>query len=1284
MKRNFKICLLFLLILLGLANTSHAAFTINQKWFNASTPTFFIDDDVTPNNNANYAAYQITSTVDVNDVWVKVDTFTNTADISLTSGENGIVHLGKLTAGTPKTAYFHLMSPRTSSGTRGTIAISNSHTLRIYDSNPSLPGSMELTNQVFTLSSIEDTISASSNKVTSVTVTPSNPVLGGTVTITVTGETGTVTDTSPLVFSPASDSNWPADKFKIQSSTITSISGSSVPTLVDQLYGTTTGTANTTYTATYIFFVNGTTSTNTTATPNANITSGGNMKHTSSTSSVNPIPPAANKISMTMLTIGSCPYQMTPAGGTVTYTLRFTNSDTTSSATVESIVDTLPASVTYAGDSKWNAVAIPDPDTSGSNLYWSGTFTIPASSSRDFTFQATIPATAGTYTNSAYAKIGSEQIDTTEITSDNSPATCAVTVLAKPTITKSFSPATIAPNGTSTVTLTLNNSNNVSLTNVAFTDTLPTSPGSMVVANPANPSNTCGGTLTATAGSGTISLSGGTINASGSCTVTVDVTAPTAGDYSNTVGNFSTAETASQYTVAPATLSVVLMPIISKSFSPTSIPKNGTSLLTITITNPDTLQITNVAFTDTYPANLVNANPTGAATTCSSGTVTASTGGGSVALSGATILPNSSCAVTVNVTSAAASSYTNTIPASALTCNEGKTNISAASATLPVLDPPTVAKSFTPNEIELNGTSALTITLTNSNSTAITGAAFTDTYPSNLVNTATPSGATTCTGGTVTATAGGSSVALSGGTIPASGSCTVTVNVTSSVEGSYLNNTGAITTTNAGNGSPASATLTVTTGVDVSGTVYNDANHNGGQEWGESGTGQTLYVKLVSRTGFTCSSPASAAASVNSSTGAYTLTGVSAGDYCLILDTNNTLSDTTPTYPSGWIGIEMPDGVRYISVGTIAMTLQDFGLYNGSKLTGKVFKDTGSGGGTANDGTINGSESGISWALVKLTNDAESTTYESAYTNGNGDFTLYITGSISNGTYLKVIETNTSGYVSTGAQAGTTGGAYTRTSDTLRFSVTSGTSYSGVNFGDVPENSFLTDGAQTGLSATVLFYTHLFTAGSVGAVTFSTASNPVPAISGWSEVLYQDSNCNAQLDAGEPQIIGSISMTGGQQICIILKEFIPANAPFNAQNKVTVSAQFAYTNASPALNTTHTRTDLTTVGQLTDAGLNLVKTANSNTALPGATLTYTITYTNNSNGQLYNIVINDSVTTFTTYVSGSCGALGAGLTGCAVTTQPPAGGTGGLAWTLSGSLNPGGTGTVSFSVQVEP
>ena len=92
-------------------------------------------------------------------------------------------------------------------------------------------------------------------------------------------------------------------------------------------------------------------------------------------------------------------------------------------------------------------------------------------------------------------------------------------------------------------------------------------------------------------------------------------------------------------------------------------------------------------------------------------------------------------------------------------------------------------------------------------------APLTDTLPAGLVIAATPNASTTC-GGVVTATAGGNTVTLSAGSsIPAGapGTCTVTVNVTAALGGSYLNTlpANALQTSNGNNAAPAIATLTV-------------------------------------------------------------------------------------------------------------------------------------------------------------------------------------------------------------------------------------------------------------------------------------------------------------------------------------------------------------------------------------------------------------------------------------------------------------------------------------------
>jgi len=151
---------------------------------------------------------------------------------------------------------------------------------------------------------------------------------------------------------------------------------------------------------------------------------------------------------------------------------------------------------------------------------------------------------------------------------------------------------------------------------------------------------------------------------------------------------------------------------------------------------------------------------------------------------------------------------------------------------------------------------------------------------------------------------------------------------------------------------------------------------------------------------------------------------------------------------------------------------------------------------------------------------------------------------------------------------------------------------------------------------------------------------------------------------------------------VVMKEMIPSGAPFNATDNSVITATFVYTNANPALSATYTVRDLTTVGSPTNAGLRLEKSVDKTTALPGANLTYSVTFINDSSSPLSTLKINDSTPSFTTFVSATCPAvLPNNLTGCSVTT-PAVGSTGAIQWTFTGTLGPSQTGTVTFIVKI--
>ncbi len=134
------------------------------------------------------------------------------------------------------------------------------------------------------------------------------------------------------------------------------------------------------------------------------------------------------------------------------------------------------------------------------------------------------------------------------------PATAEITVEPPPAFSKSFSPDTILEGGVSTLTFVIDNTGSPSFTasDLDFTDVFP---AGLEVADPANVSTDCaGGTLTAAAGSDTVAYSGGTIAAGASCSVQVDVTADTDGEYLNVSGDL----TSSSGNSGPATATLTV------------------------------------------------------------------------------------------------------------------------------------------------------------------------------------------------------------------------------------------------------------------------------------------------------------------------------------------------------------------------------------------------------------------------------------------------------------------------------------------------------------------------------------------------------------------------------------------------------------------------------------------------------------------------------------------------------------------------------------------------------
>ena len=437
------------------------------------------------------------------------------------------------------------------------------------------------------------------------------------------------------------------------------------------------------------------------------------------------------------------------------------------------------------------------------------------------------------------------------------------------------------------------------------------------------------------------------------------------------------------------------------------------------------------------------------------------------------------------------------------------------------------------------------------------------------------------------------------------------------------------------------------------------------------------------------------------------------------VDTNSVRSGN----PSGALGtlngnvlsipaVNMVNGANFTCTFTNAFSFT---------VTGHVFTDNGIGGGTANDGVMNGGESGMGGVGIKLTNCAGGV-ISTATTDGNGAYLLSVPFSTATGSSLCVEKTTLVPRLSTGASvAGTAVPSSTSVvaSDGVSYSYIrtglekfsfqwNGTGHYNLNFGDVEPNTFVANGTKSGPAGNSVSYSHSFNAQTGGSVSFSIASAVAsPAISGWNEKVFADTACTGSLQAGAALLYPPavpVTTTAGQIVCVVMQEFIPLSAPLGHTNTAILQASFTFTNASPALSATYSVTDTTTSGK---GALDLMKEVRNvttggafslnNQAKSGETLEYRITYVNNGADPISGLSVTDVTPNHTTFVSASDGVTPAALTSCQKRTpgnptpaamvacaaaQTP-GGTGSVSLQYVGSVGPGAIGTVLFQVKVD-
>jgi uncharacterized repeat protein (TIGR01451 family) len=213
-------------------------------------------------------------------------------------------------------------------------------------------------------------------------------------------------------------------------------------------------------------------------------------------------------------------------------------------------------------------------------------------------------------------------------------------------------------------------------------------------------------------------------------------------------------------------------------------------------------------------------------------------GGGYVASNGVAPLSASTWGGSAGTT--ASGGFAGGINYGALPGSNGTTATIAAAAVIGVSAgcecTPTITKSFGTSPVSPGSPSVMSVAVTNNNpDLPLTAMAFTDTYPSGLVNAATPSPTRSCTTATLSAAANGGSFAVSAATVPAASTCTYTVTTTVTSSGDKVNTipagglTGSYGAVAVASLDPASATIQVSAPLKIakSSVAYSDPLNNG-------------------------------------------------------------------------------------------------------------------------------------------------------------------------------------------------------------------------------------------------------------------------------------------------------------------------------------------------------------------------------------------------------------------------------------------------------------------------
>ena len=841
-------------------------------------------------------------------------------------------------------------------------------------------------------------------------------------------------------------------------------------------------------------------------------------------------------------------------------------------------------------------------------------------------------------------------------------------------LTKSVSPTSALPGGVVTYTVNYNNNNGtLAASNVAVTDTLPAN------LTYQTGSATAGGNYNAATQTITWSIGALNINGSGSMTFAATVNnGVAAGTNISNTALISCTETPA-VTSNAATVTVLAPPqpnlTLSKAVAPSSVPVGGSVTYTLNYANTGTAQATNVLVSDVIPANMtyVNGSVTGNGNyNAATQTVSWSLGTLAVNRSGSLTfkaMVNNGVAVGTNISNTALVSCTETAMVSS-----NAAVVTVAATPLPNL---TLTKAVAPTSAQVGGAVTYTLSYANTGTVSASNVTVTDVIPANM----------TYVNGSVT-----------GG-----GAYTAATQTLSWTVGTLIaNGSGALT-----------FKATVNNGVAVGTNISNTALISCTETAAVSSNAAIVTVSATPLPALTLTKAVAPTSAVPGGSVTYTLNYTNIG---AVQATNVTVSDVIPANMTYAVGSATGGGNYNAATKTVNWSLGTV-LANGSgSLTFRASVNNGVTAGTSisNTALVSCTETGAassnaavvtvaatplpSLTLTKAVNPT------SAMPGGTVTYTLTFTNAgaapASNVTLTDVIPANMT-FVNGSA---TGGGVYTAATKTISW--TFGTQ--AINStGSITFKTTVNNGVA---AATTIDNTAAIACTETAAVTSNTATVTVTAAPQPVLTLTKAVAPTSAIPGGAVTYTLTYTNTGAANATnVTLTDVLPANMtfqngtatgggvynvatrtlswaigalPFGRSGTMTFKASVnvgvaagTLLNNTAAITCTETaavtsNTATVSVAATPLPALTLTNAVTPSSAIPGGTVTYTLTYGNGGAANATNITLTNAIPANMTYLNGS--ATGGGVYNALTKT---------ISWML-GTLAPNMTGIVTFKTIV--